>query len=122
MSSPSCSASAVLVTAVLISALETVVLPRQGFTRIARAVFAVTDRVLIHRWRNKRRAANLRALYAPVALVSLPLAWMLSVTIGFSFIFWGISDDTAQRSFEISGSSVTTLGIRRAGGHGLRSG
>ena len=63
---------AVLVGAVLISALETVVLPRNGFTRITRFVFAVADRVLIHRWRNKEREANLRALYAPIALISLP--------------------------------------------------
>ena len=36
---------------------------------------------------------------------------MLSVTFGFSFIFWAISHDTAQRSFEISGSSLFTLGF-----------
>jgi hypothetical protein len=102
---------ATVVLAVLISALETVVLPRKGFTHIARFVFAVADRLLVHRWRNADREANLRALYAPVALVSLPLAWMLTVTLGFSFIFWGISDDTTQRSFEISGSSLFTLGF-----------
>ena len=100
-----------LVMSVLISALETVVLPRNGFTHIARSVFAVADRVLVHRWGNKERADNLRALYAPVALVSLPLVWMLSVTFGFSFVFWGISHDTAQRSFEVSGSSLFTLGF-----------
>jgi len=100
-----------LVFAVLISALETVVLPRNGYTRIARLVFAVADRVLVHKWRNKDRAANLRALYAPVALVSLPLVWMLTVTFGFSFVFWAISHDTAQRSFEVSGSSLFTLGF-----------
>lgn len=101
----------ILVTAVLISALETVVLPRNGFTRIARFVFAVADRILVHPWKNKDREANLRGLYAPVALVSLPLVWMLSVTFGFSFVFWAISHDTAQRSFEISGSSLFTLGF-----------
>ena len=85
----------ILVTAVLISALETVVLPRNGFTRIARFVFAVADRILVHPWKNKDREANLRGLYAPVALVSLPLVWMLSVTFGFSFVFWAISHDTA---------------------------
>ena len=100
-----------VVLAVLISALETVVLPRKGFTHIARFVFAVADRLLVHRWRSADREANLRALYAPAALVSLPLAWMLTVTFGFSFIFWGISEDTAQRSFEISGSSLFTLGF-----------
>ncbi len=102
---------AVLVFAVLISALETVVLPRNGYTRIARFVFAVADRILVRRWRNRDRRANLRALYAPVALVSLPLVWMLSVTFGFSFVFWSISHDSAQRAFEISGSSLFTLGF-----------
>ncbi len=102
---------AVLVFAVLISALETVVLPRNGYTRIARFVFAVADRILVHKWKNEARQANLRALYAPVALVSLPLVWMLTVTFGFSFIFWAISHDTPQRSFEISGSSLFTLGF-----------
>ena len=97
--------------AVLISALETVVLPRAGFTRIARVTFAVADRILVHRWGKPDRRANLRALYAPIALVSLPLVWMLSVIVGFSFIFWGIDSGTVQRSFEISGSSVTTLGF-----------
>jgi hypothetical protein len=107
---------AALVFAVLISALETVVLPRDGYTRIARFVFAVADRILVRRWRNEDRRANLRALYAPVALVSLPLVWMLSVTFGFSFIYWAISHDTAQRSFEISGSSLFTLGFAEPDG------
>jgi hypothetical protein len=101
----------VVVMAVLISALETVVLPREGFTRIARFVFAVADRILVRRWRNRARRQNLRALYGPVALVSLPLVWMLLVTFGFSFVFWGISHDSAQRAFEVSGSSLFTLGF-----------
>jgi hypothetical protein len=100
-----------LVMSVLISALETVVLPREGFTRIARFVFAVADRILVQRWRNQTRRQNLRALYGPVALVSLPLVWMLLVTFGFSFVFWGISHDAPQRAFEVSGSSLFTLGF-----------
>ena len=108
----------VLTMAVLISALETVVLPREGYTRVARFVFAVADRILVHRWRNKEREANLRALYAPIALVTLPLVWMLTVTIGFTCIFWGISHDTIQRAFEISGSSLTTLGFAEPEGSG----
>jgi hypothetical protein len=108
----------VLAMSVLISALETVVLPRNGFTRIARCVFAVADRVLVRRWRNNAREANLRALYAPIALVSLPLAWMLMVTLGFSSIFWGIGSGTTARSFEISGSSLFTLGFAEPQGTG----
>jgi hypothetical protein len=106
----------VLVMAVLISALETVVLPRNGFTRIARCVFAVADRILVHRWRDSARQDNLRALYAPIALVSMPLVWMISVTIGFTFIFWGINTGSVQRCFEVSGSSLFTLGFAEPDG------
>jgi hypothetical protein len=109
-------AGTVLVLAVLISALETVVLPRNGFTRIARCVFAVADRILVHRWRNKDRQANLRALYAPIALVSLPLVWMITVTLGFSFVFWGIKTGSWQHAFEVSGSSLFTLGFSEPDG------
>ncbi len=107
---------AALVASVLVSALETVVLPRNTFTRITRATFAVANRVLVHDGRNRERSAHLRGLYAPVALVSLPLVWMLSVIVGFGFIFWGADAGTWQNSFEISGSSVTTLGFSAPGG------
>jgi hypothetical protein len=109
-----------IVGAVLVSAVETVVLPRNSFTRITRATFAVTNRLMVHRWHNRARGKNLRALYGPVALVSLPLVWMLTVIIGFSLLFWGFDAGTLERSFEISGSSVTTLGFAAPTG-GLRS-
>ena len=108
----------VVVMAVLISALETVILPRNGFTRISRAVFAVADRLLIHNWRRESVRDSLRSLYAPIALVSLPLVWTLVVTFGFSFIFWGVQSGSVQRSFEISGSSLFTLGFAEPEGIG----
>jgi hypothetical protein len=108
----------VVVLATLVSALETVVLPRERFTHIARFVFAVVDRLLIRKWRNKARQANLRALYAPVALVSLPLVWMIIVTAGFSFVFWGSGHESSLRSFEVSGSSLFTLGFAEPHGFG----
>ena len=105
-----------IVGAVLVSALETVVLPRNSFTRITRITFAVTNRVLVHRWRSQAWAENLRGLYGPVALVSLPLVWMLTVIVGFTLIFWGMDAGTLEHSFEISGSSVTTLGFAAPAG------
>jgi len=107
---------AVLVACVLVSALETVVLPRNSFTRISRATFAVANRVLVHDGRDRQRSTHLRGLYAPVALVSLPLVWMLSVIVGFGIIFWGADAGTWQHSFEVSGSSVTTLGFSAPSG------
>ena len=76
----------------------------------------MTDRLLIHRWRNQEREANLRALYAPIALITLPLVWMISVTIGFTFVFWGIKTGTTQHAFEVSGSSLFTLGFAEPAG------
>lgn len=107
---------AVVVGAVLVSALETVVLPRNTFTRITRATFAVINRPMVRRRRDGARAANLRGLYGPVALVSLPLVWMILVIAGFTFVFWGCAAGTFERSFEISGSSVTTLGFAAPNG------
>ena len=107
-----------MVFAVLISALETVVLPMRGFTRIARFVFAVAYWVLVHPWRDRAREIEMRGLYAPIALVSLPLVWMSLVAVGFSLIFWGFDAGTWQHSFEVSGSSLTTLGFSAPMGAG----
>jgi hypothetical protein len=107
-----------LALAILGSALKTVVLPQEGFPRLAQAVFAVVHRLLVHRSRTRERAIALRSLYAPVALVSLPLVWMLSMVVAFTFIFWGTGSLTWQRAFEISGSSLTTLGFAEPSGTG----
>ena len=41
---------------------------------------------------------------------------MISVTIGFTFIFWGVKTGSFQRSFEVSGSSLFTLGFAEPAG------
>lgn len=108
----------VLALAILGSALKTVVLPQEGLPRLAQGVFAVVHRLLVHRSRSRERAIALRSLYAPVALVSLPLVWMLSMVVAFIFIFWGTGSLAWQRAFEISGSSLTTLGFAEPSGTG----
>jgi hypothetical protein len=101
----------VIVLAILGSALKTVVLPQEGLPRLAQVDFALVHRLLIHRRSSGSRAVALRALYAPVALVSLPLVWMILMVIAFTCIFWGTGSLSVQRAFEISGSSLTTLGF-----------
>ena len=107
-----------IVLAILGSALKTVVLPQEGFPRLAQAVFALVHRLLVHRWQTMTRATALRGIYAPVALVSLPLVWMLMMVVAFSFVFWGTGGLTWQKAFEISGSSLTTLGFSKPDGTG----
>jgi hypothetical protein len=104
-------AGTALVLAILGSALKTVVLPQGGLPRLAEAVFALVHRVLVHPRQSGSRAMAMRALYAPVALVSLPLVWMILMVIAFTAIFWGTGSLSLQRAFEISGSSLTTLGF-----------
>src|ERR1700722_14762337 len=97
--------------AVIGSALKTVVLPQEGSPRLAQAVFATVYRILVPRWSGEARTQRLRRLYAPVALVTLPLAWMILMVIAFSLIFWGTGGLIWQKAFEDSGSSLTTLGF-----------
>jgi hypothetical protein len=103
---------------VLGSALKTVVLPRQGFPRLSQFVFALVHRLLVHPRRNDRLANSLRGLYAPVALVSLPLAWMILTMLAFTGVYWGWRDLSWSRAFEISVSSVTTMGFAEPSGTG----
>ena len=108
---------ALVALAVLGSALETVVLPQEGFPRLAQFVFALVYRLVVHR-RNNRLARSLRRLYAPVALVSLPLVWMIFMMAAFTSIYWGTHDLSWSRAFEISVSSITTMGFSEPNGPG----
>ena len=108
---------ALVAVAVLGSALETVVLPQEGFPRLAQFVFALVYRLVVHR-RNNRLARSLRQLYAPVALVSLPLAWMILMMLAFTGIYWGTRDLSWSHAFEISVSSLTTMGFAEPNGPG----
>jgi hypothetical protein len=105
-----------IVLGILGSALKTVVLPQEGFPRLAQAVFALVYRLLVRRWRNEARSKALRGLYAPVSLVSLPLVWMILMVVAFTFVFWGTGSLTFSKAFEISGSSLTTLGFSKPDG------
>ncbi len=93
------------------SALKTVVLPQEGFPRLSQAVFALVHRLMVHERQEQRRGSALRSLYAPVALVSLPLIWMIVIAFGFMCIFWSTGSLAWQKAFEVSVSSLTTLGF-----------
>jgi hypothetical protein len=109
---------ALVVFAVLGSALKTVVMPQEGNPRLSQFVFAVVYRILVHRGRNDSATRQLRALYAPVALVSLPLVWMIFMMLAFTFVYWGTHDLSWSQAFEISVSSLTTMGFDEPNGPG----
>ena len=112
-------AGVALAGSVLFSALQTVVLPRGGVTGITRFVFAVADRVFVSRGHWRPVPKRFSSLYAPVALVSLPFAWCMLVTLAFAFIFWGLDAGSFYDAFVVSGSSLFTLGFAKPEGAGL---
>ena len=73
----------------LLSAVRAFVMPRSAQDAVTRVVF-IGMRILFNLWANPLRTFEARdrvmALYAPLALVLLPGAWLLMVTAGYTGI------------------------------------
>lgn len=106
-------AGLLLLLATLGSAIKTVILPRSAVSVITRAVFLLTRRVFSVLARPSTpfaRRDRILALYSPISLVATLAAW-LGLTLGaYMLIFWGVDHVTWERAFEVSGSSLFTLG------------
>lgn len=116
-------AGGVLVLGTLLSAVRTVVLPRAAATLIGKLLFPAIRRVFL--WIAARRKAfedkdRVLALYAPTVLLLLPFIWATLVALGFSLIFVGVTDLGFEGAFELSGSSLLTLGFATHDGIGPR--
>jgi hypothetical protein len=110
-------AGAAIVVATLLSAVRSFVVPRGESMRIGRVVF-VTTRDLFRlrlRWTTDfERRDQTMALYAPVSLLMLPLAWLALVIGGYTAMFWSLGGRSLRHAFELSGSSTFTLGFALA--------
>ena len=109
-----------LVLLTLYSALSTFVLPRSARSLITRVVFirlrAVFDFMLRFAKTYNRRDA-IMAYYAPVALMMLLPAWYVLIALGYTAIYWALGVGDWSTAFELSGSSLFTLGVVEP--HGL---
>ena len=106
-----------LVSAVLFSAVKTVVLPRNAQSLITRGVFRFVYAVLAQFARFPKSFAGrdrILALVAPFGLLLLPIVWVTLVTLGFTLIFWSTGAESMSAAFHLSGSSITTLGFAPA--------
>src|SRR5262245_37531248 len=103
-----------IVIATIYSAIETFVLPRSandpltGF--VFRRIFFIFS-LFTHNARGYDQRDRVMAFFAPVALLSLPSAWIFLVTVGYTLMYWGVGFGSWIKSFEVSGSSVLTLGF-----------
>ncbi len=108
---------------ILASAVRTVVIPRPERVWLTRMTFEFARRsvqMAVRHISNPGRRDRLLGMFGPAALLILPILWSLIATIGFAFIFWGMGHGTVIESFELSGSSLTTLGFVPADGPGVR--
>jgi hypothetical protein len=104
-----------VVVAVAISALKTVVVPRNVGSAITRTVFLVLRRAFFDHWLARPslpfdvRERRL-AYYAPIGLMALPAVWVVLALLGFTAIQWAV-DPGLLEAFKISGSALFTLGF-----------
>jgi hypothetical protein len=111
-------AGVIVVLATFGSAVRTVILPRGIPARLGRVVF-ISMRTLFRLRIGKRasyeRLDRLMASYGPVSLLALLVTWVSLVILGYTGMFWGLGGRSLRHAFDLSGSSVLTLGFERPG-------
>jgi hypothetical protein len=98
------------------SAIKTVVLPRAVVSQVTRFVFLMfrqAFRVIARPSLPFVKRDRRLAWYSPLALCATLATWLTLVFVGFGLIFWAVEDLTIRQAFELSGSSLLTLGINR---------
>jgi hypothetical protein len=110
---------------VIQAAVRTVILPRSTHVRLSAAVFGAV--VVTFRWFAGRRKTyesqdQVLAIIAPIGMLMIPASWMLLVMFGYGAMFWA-TDPAAGvgGAFNLSGSSIATLGFAPAVGAGQRA-
>jgi hypothetical protein len=106
----------------LLEAIRAFVIPR-GIQLRSRVVFYWVFRFLrsVARVRGAvdREAVDAIMVYgAPIAVLGLPLLWLITTLLGFAGIFWAIDGDGFGDAVVVSGSSLFTLGFERPDGLG----
>ncbi len=107
-------AGALLVVLTLDSAVRTFVLPRGVTVAYTRIVFVSTRRVFLAAMRFTRTYAGrdrVMALYAPLTLLELVFVWFVVTLTGFTLLFRSVGIEPFRNAFEMSGSSLLTLGF-----------
>lgn len=95
-----------LVVATLASAIRTMVVPRAVPSTIARSVFVAIRyvfRALTRRARDYESKDRVMAFYAPLSLVSLPVAWLTIVLAGYTLAYWALHDEGPRQALRLSG-------------------
>lgn len=101
----------------LSSAVSTIVLPRAARSQLNRLVFGILRRIInfiLHFAKTYRRRDAIMAYYAPIGLMLLVPTWYVLITLGFSAMYWSLGVGDTLTVFQLSGSSLFTLGFAAA--------
>ena len=101
-----------IVIGTIISAIKTFVLPRGVNVWLTRIVFRLVGAIFRLRSRHAtyEERDKIMALFAPVALVTMPIALLSMLLVGYMFLFWAVEPQPLAVIFKLSGSSLLTLG------------
>jgi hypothetical protein len=111
-----------LVITTVSGAIRSFVLPRNESVRLNVFVFSGVRALFdfaARRATTYARRDRILAHYAPVALVALPIGWLALVGVGYSAIYWALGVEDFTKSYELSGSSLLTLGTTSEGGFAI---
>jgi hypothetical protein len=113
---------AFLVGYTVVAAIRSFVMPRNDSVRINNWVFTglrYLFTTLARLGRTYEHRDRTMALYAPVGLVALPIAWLGAVSLGYTAMFWALGEGDWERCYRISNSSLLTLGSEKPSRHML---
>lgn len=112
-------AGATLIVITLSAAIRSFVLPRNEVVKLNGYVFrglrVVFDRVASF-YTTFGGRDRVQAHYAPVALVALPIVWLTVLSFGYMLIYWGMGEGDLEECYQLSGSSLLTLGTHKTRG------
>ena len=98
----------------LYSATKQTVLPGRKKVLLSRTVFRTSFRLfrlVIVRIPSEQLRGTLSALNAPMSVMLLPLTWVILLMIGFTMMFWGVSEPSLGTALSLSGAAITTEGF-----------
>src|SRR5690242_19763235 len=111
-----------LIVAPLDAAIRTFVLPRGVPVLLSRFLFRGVHRVfrfIAKPARDYESRDRVMALYGPISLLVLPTAFLLSLFVGFSCIYFVFDPNGWREAVTLSGGSLLTLGFERPPSIGL---
>ncbi len=102
----------VIVADVVVSAIKTFLVPRGVQVWLTYEVFQVVRGLFALRLRGKNyeERDRIMAFYAPLTLFLMPILLLLLIAAGYMLMFWAVEPRPFFEIFEISGSSLLTLG------------